>query len=173
MPGWSTEIANELIRLGSKQGRAFDQMHLQKLVYIAHGWSLAITGEPLTGDRPEAWSVGPMYRRLADALARQGTRPVTSFIDVPMALAAAQPVSESETIPSDLEAIALDVLERVTLNYGSLSPSQLSILTCGADAPWAAVYQSGKGQFREISHSLIRDQFVRFAQTIGDGDDHG
>jgi uncharacterized phage-associated protein len=173
MPGWSTEIANELIRLGSEQGRSFDQMQLQKLVYIAHGWCLAITGEPLTGDRPEAWSIGPIYRRLADSLARQGTKPMTSSIDVPMALAAAESVGGSETIPSDSEAIALDVLERVTLNYGALSSSQLSALTRGANAPWATVYESGKGQFREIAHSLIRDQFVRFAQTISDGDNHG
>jgi len=60
MPGWSTEIATVFIRRGLEHGRAFDQMQLQKLIYIAHGWSLAATGEPLTGDRPEAWDLGPI-----------------------------------------------------------------------------------------------------------------
>jgi uncharacterized phage-associated protein len=50
--------------------RKFDQMQLQELVYIAHGWCLAISGEPLTGERPEAMPYGPEYRRLANALAR-------------------------------------------------------------------------------------------------------
>ena len=73
MPGWSPDIANEFIRRGLREGRAFDQMQLQKLVYIAHGWCLAFSGEPLTGDRPEAWDFGPVYRRLANALQSQGT----------------------------------------------------------------------------------------------------
>lgn len=54
VPGWSREIANRFIRLAATEGRCFDQMQLQDLVYIAHGWCLALTGEPLTGDRPEA-----------------------------------------------------------------------------------------------------------------------
>lgn len=73
MPGWSPDIANEFIRRGLREGRAFDQMQLQKLVYIAHGWCLAFSGEPLTGDRPEAWDFGPVYRRLANALQRRDT----------------------------------------------------------------------------------------------------
>ena len=82
MPAWSPEIANELIRLASAEGKAFDQVQLQELVYIAHGWCLAITGEPLTGDRPEALEHGPEYRRLAEALARWRLDPVTSEIMV-------------------------------------------------------------------------------------------
>ena len=54
MPAWSTQIADEFIALASQDGRALDQLQLEKLVYIAHGWCLAATGQPLTGDRPEA-----------------------------------------------------------------------------------------------------------------------
>ena len=42
MPAWSPEIANRFIALASADGRALDQIQLQKLVYIAHGWFLAI-----------------------------------------------------------------------------------------------------------------------------------
>src|SRR5688500_13512830 len=80
MPGWSPEIANEFIRLAANEGRKLDQLQLQALIYIAHGWSLAIHGQPLTGDRPEAWEFGPVYRRVADALARYGRRLVTEQI---------------------------------------------------------------------------------------------
>ena len=52
MPAWSTQIANEFLRLASVDGRAVDLMQLQKLVYVAHGWCLAASGQPLTG---EAW----------------------------------------------------------------------------------------------------------------------
>jgi uncharacterized phage-associated protein len=80
VPGWSPEIANEFIRRGLQEGRAFNQMELQKLVYIAHGWCLAFSGQPLTGDRPEAWDFGPVYRRLADALCTFGTDAVAREI---------------------------------------------------------------------------------------------
>ncbi len=45
----STEIANEFLKMNGAMGR-LTQMHLQKLVYIAHGWKLALVGEPLADD---------------------------------------------------------------------------------------------------------------------------
>lgn len=169
MPAWSTEIANKVIAEGSRIGRAFDQIHLQKLVYIAHGWCLAMTGEPLTADRPEAWDIGPMYRRLADALTFQGRKPVLKPIGV------AFPLAETTTHPGQItpkmEALELDLIRRVSTEYGGLSPSQLSILTRGDAAPWANVYKSGP--LREISHALIKEQFVEFAQRVSESHSHG
>lgn len=36
MPAWSSEIANDFIRLAAKNGRPLNQMQLQELIYIAH-----------------------------------------------------------------------------------------------------------------------------------------
>jgi uncharacterized phage-associated protein len=55
-------------------------MQLQKLVYIAHGWNLAINGTPLTSDIPAAWDYGPVYRDLFEALRAYGSNPVTQEI---------------------------------------------------------------------------------------------
>ena len=156
MPGWSAEIATVFIRRGLEHGRAFDQMQLQKLIYIAHGWSLAATGEPLTGDRPEAWDLGPIYRRLADALARSGSERVTANIRG----------AENTQIESESDTIEQGIIDRVLEHYGRFSSVQLSSLTRGDDAPWASVYREGEGRFREIPHRAIRDQFVRLAQEI-------
>lgn len=172
VPAWSTEIANELIRMGMEHGRAFDQMQLQKLVYIAHGWCLAMTGNPLTGDRPEAWDFGPMYRRLADALASFGRQPVRQPISTGEPLSAGKSRTNVKSIWSELDTTEQQVLTSVLLNYGAFSSSQLSALTRSEDAPWASVYCSGEGRFRDIPHSMIRDQFVRFAQHIGEIGDH-
>lgn len=171
MPAWSTEIANELVAAGSRQGQAFGQIQLQKLVYIAHGWCLAMTGEPLTADRPEAWDIGPMYRRLAGALSSYGREPVLRAIDVPMPLAST--AAASGEVLTEMEPLELDVIERVSRDYGCLSPPQLSVLTRGEGAPWSSIYKAGEGRFREISHALIRDQFVHFAQRIGENHRHG
>ena len=39
-------------------------MKLQKLVYYAQAWALVWTGEPLFGERIEAWAKGPVVRDL-------------------------------------------------------------------------------------------------------------
>ena len=56
-------------------------MHLQKLVYLAHGWTLAVTGDPLVEDRFEAWDYGPVIRKLYDALRSFGSGPITRLIE--------------------------------------------------------------------------------------------
>ncbi len=171
MPAWSPEIANEFIRLAAADGRAIDQMQLQKLVYIAHGWALAMTGEPLTGDRPEAWDFGPIYRRLADALADCGRRPVTRLLP-PVTASNSEVFTENDRTWSELEPIERELIGRIAKDYGVFTSSQLSALTRGDDAPWANVYRAGEGRFRDIPHVLIRDQFVRLAQRTSDDQDH-
>jgi uncharacterized phage-associated protein len=166
VPAWSTEIANELIRMASADGKAFDQMHLQELVYIAHGWCLVITGAPLTGDRPEALEHGPEYRRLAKALAKWGLEPVTTEIEVED-----EYFNLSKT-DATLRASALllaerDVLARIYAEYGNLQTSQLAMLTRAQGTPWDRVFAGGAGKWRDIPHALIRGQFAQIAASLG------
>jgi uncharacterized phage-associated protein len=149
MPAWSTEIANELIHLAQVDGKAFDQMHLQELVYIAHGWCLAITRQPLTGDRPEALKHGPDYRRLSDALVSWGIDPII-------------PASDRDFPRTDLDPAERELLVRIYAEYGVLKTSQLATLTRDAGTPWEYVYAGGAGECRDIPHRLIRAQFLKF-----------
>lgn len=156
MPDWSPQIANEFIRLAGQDGRAFDQGQLQTLVYIAHGWCLAITGEPLTGDRPEAWEHGPVYRRLADAL-------VSCGLD---AVPVQSPDQSEKRFCSDLELKERALIVRVYKEYGELDASTLATLTRRGEAPWKRVYEGGAGKNKDISHQLVKDQFRQLAQQL-------
>ena len=165
MPGWSPEIANEFIRRGLREGRAFDQMQLQKLVYIAHGWCLAFSGEPLTGDRPEAWDFGPVYRRLADALQGYGTQSVDQEIASDWSISNAfRQSSHPRVATTDLNGFETDTILMVYEDYGVFSAPQLSVLTQRNGSPWAQVYANGSGKLRDVPHTLIRYQFVRYAK---------
>lgn len=166
MPAWSHEIANEIIELALADDKAFDQMHLQELVYIAHGWCLAITGQPLTGDRPEALKHGPEYRRLADALARWGVQPITSQIEVP---ADDLNLSKTDATSGALELFSVerDILRRVYAKYAHLQTCQLASLTRANETPWDHVFAGGTGNGRDIPHKLIRSQFEEVARNIG------
>lgn len=167
MPAWSPEIANEFIRLGQADGRAFDQMQLQDIVYIAHGWCLAITGEPLTGDRPEAMEHGPEYRRLADALALYGLDPVIRQIAHPDRVRDGSKMDA--TIPPAIELLPheREIVARVYSNYAGLRRSQLATLTRTDGSPWHQVFGGGAGKSRDIPHRLIRAQFAGLATTLG------
>ena len=166
MPAWSPVIANELIKLAAADGKAYDQMHLQELVYIAHGWCLATTGEPLTGDRPEALEYGPEYRRLADVLARWGIDPVTSEIGVGQnfdrSTTDATSGAECELCPWERE-----LLVRIYAEYGDLKTLKLATITRAEGRPWEHVFAGGIGKRRDISHKLIRAQFAEIAAKFG------
>lgn len=166
VPAWSPEIANELIALAAGAGRAFDQMQLQELVYIAHGWCLALTGEPLTGDRPEALAHGPDYRRLSGALARWGVEPVTVAIQTAGTNGTRMDATHvrAELLPSEYA-----ILSKVFAEYGNLQTAQLASLTRASGTPWEQVYAGGAGNGRDIPHKLIGDQFAQFAAEFGSG----
>ena len=39
-------------------------IHLNKLPYIAHGFCLALTDQPLSNEEPEAWPHGPVFKSI-------------------------------------------------------------------------------------------------------------
>ena len=167
MPGWSPEIANEFIQLARADGRAFDQMQLQDIVYVAHGWCLAITGEPLTGDRPEAMEHGPEYRRLANALAPYGLDPV--ILEIAHLDRTADHSTMDATISATIELLPdeREIVARIYSNYGRLRRSQLATLTRAEGSPWHEVFAGGAGKSRDIPHRLISAQFAGIASKLG------
>ena len=56
----SRQIANCFIRFVRDDGRPVFVTALMKLVYIAHGWTLALIDRPLVSDQIEAWRYGPV-----------------------------------------------------------------------------------------------------------------
>ena len=157
VPGWSSEIADEFLRMGATEGKAFTQMHLQDLVYIAHGWCLALTGEPLTGDRPEALEHGPEYRRLANAFWKSGIQPIAAPFE--------QTASRLDTngVDDAFNAAERAIVAKVYFEYGKRPTAELGVLTRADDTPWHQVYAGGEGKGRDIAHRLIRDQFAKLA----------
>lgn len=80
MPHSPIAIANEFIRRAVKDGHGLDQMQLQKLVYIAHGWNLAVNGEPLVDEAPIAAPYGISFPSLSAALVSYGSDKIKTEI---------------------------------------------------------------------------------------------
>ena len=61
-------IANAFIERALREEYPITHMKVQKLVYIAHGWSLGIRGEDLINENIMAWKYGPV---IASAVSTQ------------------------------------------------------------------------------------------------------
>ena len=165
MADWSPAIANEFIRLAAADGQGLTQMQLQKLVYIANGWNLAIRGQALTADNPQAWAYGPVYPELHRALRSYGREVVSREIRNGDFIPG---VFEDDTSKVAQAAISDDekaIIQRVYSDYGKFHAFQLSALTHRAGTPWTQIYGDGSGKFDDIPADLIREHFVELART--------
>lgn len=105
--------AHILKRLGP-----MDAMKLQKLVYYAQSWSLALRGKALFDEPIQAWAFGPVTYSLFD---RHRGRFVVGDI--------------GEAQPEGLASEVRRLVDAVLSHYGNLDGAQLSELT-HAEEPW-------------------------------------
>lgn len=152
----SIGIANAILRIAEKRDLKLTMMQVLKLVYIAHGWSLALLNEPLTAEAPQAWQHGPVYPKLYKALRPYGSQPVTDVIR--------DPVYGLE-VKADLEPRQEEVLEAVVDSYGKFHAFQLSNMTHRVGTPWSVTYDGGNGQYDAIPETLIRDHYIHLRDT--------
>src|SRR5438270_11888590 len=103
-------VANAFLKLAKRAGVPLTNMQLQKLVYIAHGWSLALLEKPLVYHGVNAWQWGPVIPPLYEALKKYGAGIVTEPIP-----------TEEQVEPGSPE---MSIIEGVWRGYGKLSAIQ-------------------------------------------------
>lgn len=167
MPYDVRAVANFFLDRAADAGQKLDHMKLQKLVYIAHGWYLAVTGEPLIYERVEAWPYGPVIPDLYHQLKQHGRSPIEERLSV-VDLETFEPIPASVYQGQDAAAIArsVDILQRVWARYGQLTALQLSTLTHKPGTPWDAVAKDNattEPRGFVISDDRIRDHYVTLA----------
>jgi len=140
----SRAIANYLISKASQRG-GLDALQIMKLTYIAHGFSLAVTGKPLIEDDVEAWKLGPVIRKVYSVLPG-GSSPISRMLG---------------TTPSaDLEGDQKSVVDSVFDNYGRMSGLYLSTLTHQPGSPWDKTW-STYGKNAVIPQDLIHRHYTK------------
>ena len=157
MPYSSLAIANEFIRRTKQCSGTITHMQVQKLVYLSHGFNLALNDSPLVDDPVEAWEFGPVIRKLYDALKRYGSGQITRVIywgeDTPLTV---QPHAEALVSLSNAEAA---VVQNTWDIYGQVPAFKLSSLTHQDDTPWRATYVEGRNAI--ISNDIIKKYFLQ------------
>lgn len=157
-------IANLMIDIAKQQGSSLDQMKLQKLVYITHGWNLAIQGEPLISDDIQAWQYGPVIPSLYNEFRNCGRDNITDYAtDVQVT---EDDLSFSFLPPKvdDGDAHTIDLANKVWEIYGKYTGPQLSNLTHMPGTPWDKVYKDTPRS--TINNSLIKEHFISLSQNV-------
>ena len=160
----SLSIANEFLKRAQAEGRVLTNMHVQKLVYIAHGWNLAVNNEPLIDEPFQAWDFGPVAPELYQAMKRYGSGPITRLLrygdETPYDFSDA-----GETATSSLLAPERDVIDQVWNDFKSYEAFQLSALTHEKRSPWFDVYYS-RGRSAPIANNKIQEYFQELADPV-------
>lgn len=126
-------------------------MKLQKLVYFAHGWCLALTGSPLIEESVEAWKYGPVISSIYYRFEEFGNTPIDR---VRLAPEAAREVNT--IIRKDDSTTAL--LQRIWEVYGDFNAIELSKMTHLPGTPWLQVRE---GEQTEKANITIPDELIK------------
>jgi uncharacterized phage-associated protein len=122
-----------------------ETMKLQKLVYYAQAWHLAVEGHALFAEEEEAWAYGPVVYRLYERHRRCLVLSRVPDGDVERAQGA--------------EKESLQVIRAVWDHYGCMNGAQLSRLT-HQEAPWREARERvvlGESSRRIISKQAMQD----------------
>lgn len=141
-------IANEFIRLN---GGRMEQMKLQKLVYIANGWNLAINLEPLVNGQFLAWDGGPVSRTIWNHVRDRG-------YDFDGEL-----VTEDGPVRARLDEDERQVIDHVWRKYSVFTGRALSEMTHQPGTPWSRAYFSDTGRNTALDQEVTREHFTQLA----------
>ena len=134
------DVANYFLSLVNEdQGEGITNMKMQKLVYYAQGFSLAMLNEPLFEEPIEAWQYGPVVPTLYHAFKKYGNVPL--------------PQPEQCTIGNFTQE-EQELLNQVYFEYGQFSAWRLSEMT-HQELPWSSTPLNAV-----ISHEKLRKYFL-------------
>jgi uncharacterized phage-associated protein len=157
-------VANEFLDLAAAESKTITPMKLQKLVYYAYGWCLAIIEEPLFDEGVRAWKFGPVVPSVYYEFREYGNDVITSrALDAmfqPIQLTS-MPGTETHT-----ERVRL-LIRKVWDVYKKYSAVQLSNATHQPGTPWRQIYDKHDGKIPAsccIDDDLIKEYFLAPAQ---------
>ena len=136
-----------------ESGDSITHLKLQKLIYYAQAWSLALNDRCLFDEDLQAWAHGPV----AESVYRDHEGSGWNALPPP------------EAMPT-LDAADRDILEQVLQSYGSLSAKQLESMT-HAELPWIEARGGLAPEARStarISKQTMKRFYKRMYEDLGE-----
>ena len=141
------DVADYFIRRSDLEaGDVLTHLKLQKLLYYAQGWHLALYGVPLFEASLEAWEHGPVCPEVWKRFKEKSWNPIL-------------PSETSEYPDSEINQETMDFLSEVWDVYGQFSAKRLEEMT-HEEQPWRDAFDQSNIQSGIISHAALRRFFV-------------
>ncbi len=141
MPTYTPQhVANFFLDRAEDEGIPLTQLKLMKLVYIAYGWYLAITGEKLFVENIQAWKHGPVIPSLYHEFKHFGSQPIderATSLDWESSTITIPRIPPSDETATNVLSLVWDVYKRFT------GPA-LVRKTHEQGTPWAHAYRDGQ-----------------------------
>jgi uncharacterized phage-associated protein len=116
-------------------------LKLQKLIYYAHGWHLAINNSPLIDEVIQAWEYGPVVPQVYHEFKQFGSRPIPAgALGTLFELSPARKVRIVTPIIPPEDQKTHEFLKEILKVFGPYSAIQLSRSTHQDGTPWAKVH---------------------------------
>ena len=147
-------VADYLIASGSG---VLTPLHVNKLTYISHGYTLAIHNASLIHDRIEAWQYGPVIPAIYHTLSEYGNSEIPRLYYCSTGMGTAEFDTRVQFL-KDILKPNLAIIDRVLETYGPLSGSQLISLVHQKGSPWKQCYVKGRRGVR-IPNRIIREHY--------------
>jgi len=128
----SLYIANKFIDIAKEKGKYLTPMQLIKLVYIAHGWSMALNDKELLAEDVIAWKYGPVIPELYREVKSYRASNITNKIKVSDEL--------------EIKTEDIDLIKEVYEKYGKFDGLQLSAITHKKGSPWSKTWEKTPGE---------------------------
>ena len=133
------QVGNAILDAAARDGVTLSNLALNKIIYFAHAWYLALYSQPLVDSPFEAWQYGPVHPQVYHQLKRYSDQPITSRLTrIDLETGADVPIEVS------LSAEEEDHITKITRFYGTRSASWLVEATHEPGAPWDQVWSAAE-----------------------------
>lgn len=148
-------VANYMLELAKEEGKELQPLKLMKLVYIAHGFTLALLGRSALNprfDRVEAWQYGPVIPSVYHSFKSYGRNRIDAptTILVPIDGGRDFKVETPRLKDKDLKAAC----RAAYIQYSSFEPNTLVDMLHKEGSPWSMCYLKGANEI--IPDSLTK-----------------
>ncbi len=141
------DVANYFLSL--KDYNDLTNLKIQKMVYYAYGWHIALYGNRLFNEEIEAWDYGPVIPQLYQEFKKYKNDPILVSGDFNF-----DSVRDKE-----------DFLDEMYIKYGVYSANDLCKLTHVESTPWDVVYHDKSSNYI-INDELLRVYFSELAEVL-------
>ena len=142
----SLTVACYIAAMVNAKGLGINMTKLQKLLYIAYGTYLAVKGERLTNEHPQAWPYGPVFPTTRNKLLKKDL----SCINL------SYPMLGRIKDDTDMQSLIMLVLN----GFGNKNATTLSIWSHQSGSPWdRTVSQEGFSWGARIPDEYIKEYF--------------